>query len=108
MKFLFFNNYSSLRHGIALHKQWNLTKGYFDAPAAAKSLQSCPTLRDPIDGSLPGSAVPGILQAGTLEWDAILILLVMCKDITKIPWVLPCFRYMAVKNNNKRKTSICQ
>ena len=34
----------------------------------AKSLQSCPTLCDPIDGSLPGSPVPGILQARTLEW----------------------------------------
>ena len=41
------------------------------APAAAKSLQSCPTLYDPIDGSPPGSAVPGILQARTLEWVAI-------------------------------------
>ena len=39
-------------------------------PAAAKSLQSCPTLCDPIDGLLPGSSVPGILQAGTLEWVA--------------------------------------
>jgi len=39
--------------------------------AAAKSLQSCPTLCDPIDGSLPGSPVPGILQARTLEWVAI-------------------------------------
>ena len=37
----------------------------------AKSLQSCPTLRDPIDGSPPGSPVPGILQARTLEWVAI-------------------------------------
>ena len=37
----------------------------------AKSLQSCPTLYDPIDGSLPGSPVPGILQARTLEWVAI-------------------------------------
>ena len=36
--------------------------------AAAKSLQSCPTLCDPIDGSPPGSPVPGILQARTLEW----------------------------------------
>ena len=36
--------------------------------AAAKSLQSCLTLCDPIDGSPPGSAVPGILQARTLEW----------------------------------------
>ena len=39
--------------------------------AAAKSLQLCPTLCDPIDGSPPGSAVPGILQARTLEWVAI-------------------------------------
>ena len=39
--------------------------------AAAKSLQSCPTLCDPIDRSPPGSPVPGILQARTLEWVAI-------------------------------------
>ena len=39
--------------------------------AAAKSLQSCPTLYDPIDGSLPGSPVPGIPQVRTLEWVAI-------------------------------------
>ena len=44
----------------------------FSNPAvAAKSLQSCPTLCDPIDGSPPGSAFPGILQARTLEWVAI-------------------------------------
>ena len=41
------------------------------AAAAAKSLQSCPTLCDPIDGSPLGSPVPGILQARTLEWVAI-------------------------------------
>ena len=41
------------------------------SPATAKSLQSCPTLCDPIDGSPPGSSVPGILQAKTLEWVAI-------------------------------------
>ena len=41
------------------------------AAAAAKSLQSCPTLCDPIDASPPGSPVPGILQARTLEWVAI-------------------------------------
>ena len=41
------------------------------AAAAAKSLQSCPTLCNPIDGGPPGSAVPGILQARTLEWVAI-------------------------------------
>ena len=39
--------------------------------AAAKSLQSCPTLSDPMDCSPPGSPVPGILQARTLEWVAI-------------------------------------
>ena len=39
--------------------------------AAAKSLQSCPTLWDPTDSSPPGSPVPGILQAKTLEWVAI-------------------------------------
>ena len=41
------------------------------AATAAKSLQSCPTLCDPLDGSPPGSPVPGILQARTLEWFAI-------------------------------------
>ena len=44
---------------------------YADAAATAKSLQSCLTLCDPIDGSLPGSAIPGILQVRTLEWVAI-------------------------------------
>ena len=43
----------------------------YTATAAAKLLQSCPTLCDPIDGSPPGSPVPGILQARTLEWVAI-------------------------------------
>ena len=44
---------------------------FLAAAAAAKSLQSCLTLCDPIDGSPSGSAVPGILQARTLEWGAI-------------------------------------
>ena len=44
---------------------------YYAAATAAKSLQSCPTLCHPIDGSPPGSSVPGILQARTLEWVAI-------------------------------------
>ena len=43
----------------------------YAAAAAAKSLQSCPTLCDPIDGSPPGSPVPGILQARILEWVAV-------------------------------------
>ena len=41
------------------------------AAAAAKSLQLCPTLCDPIDGGPPSSPIPGILQARTLEWVAI-------------------------------------
>ena len=48
----------------AIHKR-------FAAAAAAKSLQSCPTLCDPIDGSPPGFPIPGFLQARTLEWVAI-------------------------------------
>ena len=48
---------------------WNTVLGF--AAAAAKSLQSCLTLCDPIVGSPPGSALPGILQARTLEWVAI-------------------------------------
>ena len=44
---------------------------YPSAAATAKSLQSCPTLCDSIDGSQPGSSVPGILQARILEWVAI-------------------------------------
>ena len=57
---------------------WECIKGYRQymyiaaaAATAAKSLQSCPTLCDPIDGSPPGSPVPGILQARILEWVAI-------------------------------------
>ena len=52
----------------------NLTRSLADplgCSTATKSLQSCPTLCDPIDGSPPGSPVPGILQAETLEWVAI-------------------------------------
>ena len=44
---------------------------YPAAATAAKSLESCPTLYNPIDGSPPGSPVPGILQARTLEWVSI-------------------------------------
>ena len=53
-------------------KDAGLWKKSYDQPAAAsKSLQSCPTLCDPIDGSPPGSPVPGIHQARTLKWVAI-------------------------------------
>ena len=54
---------------VIRRKYWDLL--FFSPAAAAKSLQSCPTLCDPIDGSPPGSPVPGILQARTLEWVAI-------------------------------------
>ena len=47
---------------------WSLPSQFI---SAAKSLQSCPTLCDPRDGSPPGSPIPGILQARTLEWVAI-------------------------------------
>ena len=52
--------------GIAFLWDWN--ENWPFPAAAAKSLQSCPTLCNPIDGSPSGSAVPGILQARTLEW----------------------------------------
>ena len=65
-----------LRHPT-MHRTGSTIKNH-DAPnddsaaaAAAKSLQLCPTLCDPTDGSLPGSPIPGILQARTLEWVAI-------------------------------------
>ena len=60
-------------HMLHLKTQHSQIKKYFlkIAAAAAKSLQSCPTLCDPIDGSPPGSPIPGILQARTLEWVAI-------------------------------------
>ena len=51
-------------------RRWGRMKWEYGI-AAAKSLQSCLTLCDPIDGSPPGSAIPGILQARTLEWVAI-------------------------------------
>ena len=50
-------------------ESWTIKKAA--AAAAAKSLQSCPTLCGPMDGSPPGSPIPGIVQARTLEWVAI-------------------------------------
>ena len=65
--------------------------------SAAKSLQSCPTLCDPIDGSPPGSPIPGILQARTLEWFAISfssawkwkvkVKLLSCVRLFTTPWI---------------------
>ena len=58
---------------LCKHDEWGSSKTYLQilCYCYAKSLQSCPTLCDPIDGSPPGSPVPGILQARTLEWVAI-------------------------------------
>ena len=70
----------SITVGQSCHElnSWGSLKPYVSsgihhaaAAAATKSLQSCPTLCDPIDGSAPGSPIPGILQARTLEWVAI-------------------------------------
>ena len=56
---------------MSLRETWKFAEGSLWYAAAAKSLQLCPTLCDPTDGSPPGSPVPGILQARTLEWVAI-------------------------------------
>ena len=63
--------HQSSRILIALGNVAQCNGAGFAAAAAAKSRQSCPTLCDPIDGSPPGSLIPGILQARTLEWVAI-------------------------------------
>ena len=66
--------------GYVLH----YSEGHLITPAAAaKSLQSCPTLCDPIDGSPPGSPVPGIFQARVLEWGAMALSELLLK-----PWVI--------------------
>ena len=57
--------------GIKIARRNIKNLSYADAAAAAKSLQSCPTLCDPIIGSPPGSPAPAILQARMLEWVAI-------------------------------------
>ena len=105
---------------------------YFNAAAAAKSLQSRPTLCDPIDGSPPGSPVPEILQARTLEWVAISFSnawkwKVKGKSLLATPWTaahqatpsmgfsrqeywsgvpLPS-PYTSIKINNKKRKQFC-
>ena len=61
----------SLQHKVSKNVQVPEGRDSHNSAAAAKSLQSCLTLCDPRDGSPPGSPVPGILQASTLEWVAI-------------------------------------
>ena len=62
--------------------RYSVSTKYFSAAAAAaaKSPQSCPTLCDPTDSSPPGSAVPGVLQARTLEWAAIVFRSILIND----------------------------
>ena len=62
--------YTTLKYSVLCERIETASIGY-PAAATAKSLQSCPTLCDPIDDSPPGSLVPGILQARILEWVAI-------------------------------------
>ena len=77
LKYLFYNGGSSFYILIPREQElylFNLICGTWNnvaAAATAKLLRSCPTLCDPIDSSLPGFPVPGILQARTLEWVAI-------------------------------------
>ena len=62
---------TTMRYNLTPVRTAAIKKSAATAAAAAKLLQLCPTLCDPIDGSPPGSPVPGILQARTLEWVAI-------------------------------------
>ena len=68
---LYFLNQGLLQSSLKEFQFLLPLSSYAFAAAAAKSLQSCPTLCDPIGRLLPGSSVPGILQARTLEWVAI-------------------------------------
>ena len=72
------------------------------AAAAVNSLQSCSTLCDPIDGSPPGSSVPGILQARILEWVAISFSLLITREMqikTTMRYYLIPVRMTIIKNN---------
>ena len=66
-----YNRYMEADNKNSQELKLNSERMLLHTAAAAKSLQSCPTLCDPIDGSPPGSPIPGILQARTLEWVAI-------------------------------------
>ena len=69
-----------------------------DAAAAAKSLQSWPTLCDPIDGSPPGSPIPGILQARILEWVAIVWMWELdCKETER--WRIDVFELWCLRDS---------
>ena len=83
--------------------------GLTECLATANSLQSCPTLCDPIDGSPPGSPVPGILQARTLEWVAISfsnaskwkvkVKSLSCVQLFATPWTAVCQASLSITNS---------
>ena len=75
------------------------------AATAAKSLQSCPTLCDPIDGSPPGSSISGILQARTLEWVAIAFSKYLLEHVNKGVYAcsIPCVVEFTGKPPGKSK-----
>ena len=87
---------ASVTFSYSFPPAWPLRYFSVAAAAAAKSLQSCPTLWDPIDGSPPCSPIPGSLQARTLEWDAISfsnawkwkakVKLLSCVRLLATPW----------------------
>ena len=81
-KFLFFNKQEDF---LLLDMKVVVPRIKYIITAAAKSLQLCPTLCDPRDNSPPGSPVPGILQARTLEWVAIII--------TKIQLIINSYKF---------------
>ena len=68
---MFQEDWKSLHWASDLSEHLSCGLDLSDSTTTTNSLQSCPTLRDPIDSSPPGSTVPGILQARTLEWVAI-------------------------------------
>ena len=69
--FLFISSTNKDTPNLGISTLWGSSLPAVHNYAAAKSLQSCPTLCDPIDSSPAGSPIPGILQARTLEWVAI-------------------------------------
>ena len=89
-----------------LKRMYIVFKPWF-AAAAAKSLQSCPTLCDPIDGSPPRSPVPGILQAKTLEWVAISFSKILVYKTSKSGIFPTLFFSPCVSSSFSREISIC-
>ena len=86
---------AQLLHVVVLKQQMQsaVEKAFVHAAAAAKSLQSCPTLCNPIDGSLPGSSIPGILQARTLECCHFLLQCMKVKSGSEVTQSCPTLRY---------------